>query len=378
MKSDIEAAKKFLNLAIKAIQSGDRQNARRFAGSAISIWPDLEEPWLILAAISSPRASVSYLNRALQINPGSEAARKGMHWAAAKMKNNSGVFSKPIHATPVDNRQNNPIKRNAGDVILPLHSEIQAQPIILQSGSTISGQKHPLIGLNWSPLALIATAILVFGAWLFWPGRSIPATTLFQLPKAPTQNYSAFLDINKPTYTTTFTPTQTPTNTSTFTPTTTDTPTPTATFTPTETLTPTLTPIPSNTPLPWPTNTPIPATGGKKWIDVDLSQQTLYVYEGDSIVASFLVSTGVSSFPTVIGQFHIYIKLLSTLMYGDGYYLPDVPYTMYFYKGYGIHGTYWHNNFGHPMSHGCVNMYTPDAEWLFYWAPEGTLVNIHY
>jgi lipoprotein-anchoring transpeptidase ErfK/SrfK len=52
--------------------------------------------------------------------------------------------------------------------------------------------------------------------------------------------------------------------------------------------------------------------------------------------------------------------------------------TMYFYKGYGIHGTYWHHNFGHPMSHGCVNMYTPDAEWMYYWASVGTLVNIHY
>jgi lipoprotein-anchoring transpeptidase ErfK/SrfK len=111
---------------------------------------------------------------------------------------------------------------------------------------------------------------------------------------------------------------------------------------------------------------------------VDLSQQMLYAYEGDTIVASFLVSTGVPAFPTVTGKFHIYIKLESTLMAGPGYYLPNVPYTMYFYKGYGIHGTYWHNNFGQPMSHGCVNMYTPDAEWLFYWASEGTLVNIHY
>jgi lipoprotein-anchoring transpeptidase ErfK/SrfK len=104
----------------------------------------------------------------------------------------------------------------------------------------------------------------------------------------------------------------------------------------------------------------------------------LYAYEGNTIVAGFLVSTGVPQFPTVTGQYHIYIKLLYTLMAGDGYYLPNVPYTMYFYKGYGIHGTYWHNNFGHPMSHGCVNMYTPDAEWMFYWASVGTLVNIHY
>jgi lipoprotein-anchoring transpeptidase ErfK/SrfK len=104
----------------------------------------------------------------------------------------------------------------------------------------------------------------------------------------------------------------------------------------------------------------------------------LYAYEGDIIVASYLVSTGVPAFPTVLGQYHIYVKYEYTDMAGPGYYLPDVPYTMYFYRGYGIHGTYWHNNFGTPMSHGCVNMRTPDARWMFYWAPLGTLVNVHW
>jgi len=81
-------------------------------------------------------------------------------------------------------------------------------------------------------------------------------------------------------------------------------------------------------------------------------------------------------------------------MSGPGYYLPNVPYVMYFYKGYSLHGTYWHNNFGTPMSHGCVNMRTEEAKWLFEWTtpavPEGayqaystetdpgTLVVIHY
>jgi len=51
---------------------------------------------------------------------------------------------------------------------------------------------------------------------------------------------------------------------------------------------------------------------------------------------------------------------------------------MYFYEGYSLHGTYWHHNFGHPMSHGCVNMRTSDAAWLYNWASVGTLVNIHY
>lgn len=64
-------------------------------------------------------------------------------------------------------------------------------------------------------------------------------------------------------------------------------------------------------------------------------------------------------------------------MSGPGYYLPDVPYVMYFYRGYGLHGTYWHNNFGVPMSHGCVNLRTEDAAWLFDWASVGTPVTVY-
>jgi lipoprotein-anchoring transpeptidase ErfK/SrfK len=79
----------------------------------------------------------------------------------------------------------------------------------------------------------------------------------------------------------------------------------------------------------------------------------------------------------VVGTFNIYIKLAATTMEGEDYYLPNVPYTMFFYKDYGIHGTYWHNNFGHPMSHGCVNVSTPAAAWLFGWASVGTPVVTH-
>jgi lipoprotein-anchoring transpeptidase ErfK/SrfK len=103
----------------------------------------------------------------------------------------------------------------------------------------------------------------------------------------------------------------------------------------------------------------------------------LYAHEGQTTVLAAVVSTGTRYYPTVTGRFNIYAKYTSTLMTGPGYYLPDVPYTMYFYGGYAIHGTYWHNNFGTPMSHGCVNMKTPEAKWLFNWAPSGTLVVVH-
>jgi lipoprotein-anchoring transpeptidase ErfK/SrfK len=131
-----------------------------------------------------------------------------------------------------------------------------------------------------------------------------------------------------------------------------------------------------------PANAPVVASGngkgGARWIDVNLSSQSVYAYEGDTVVNSFVVSTGTWRTPTVTGQYKIWIKLRSGNMSGPGYFLPSVPYIMYFYKGYGLHGTYWHNNFGTPMSHGCVNLRTSDAEWLYNWASVGTVVNVHY
>lgn len=117
---------------------------------------------------------------------------------------------------------------------------------------------------------------------------------------------------------------------------------------------------------------------GARWIDVDLSNQRVYAYEGDVVVNSFLVSTGTWATPTVTGQFKVYVKYRSAKMSGPGYYLPNVPYIMYFHGSYGLHGTYWHNNFGTPMSHGCVNLSIPDSEWLYNWASVGTVVNVHY
>src|SRR5690606_4948085 len=116
---------------------------------------------------------------------------------------------------------------------------------------------------------------------------------------------------------------------------------------------------------------------GVRWFDVDLSDQRMYAYEGDTLVRTFVVSTGTWQTPTIKGRFKVWIKLRSAPMSGPGYYLPDVPYIMYFSGDYGIHGTYWHNNFGVPMSHGCVNLSIPDAEWAYNFASVGTVVNVH-
>jgi lipoprotein-anchoring transpeptidase ErfK/SrfK len=109
-------------------------------------------------------------------------------------------------------------------------------------------------------------------------------------------------------------------------------------------------------------------TTTEKWIDVDLSEQRVVAYEGRDPVRAFLVSSGLPRTPTVTGEFRIRMKVRSQTMSGPGYYLPNVEWVQYFYEDYAFHGTYWHNNFGQPMSSGCVNMTNEDAQWLFDWA----------
>ncbi len=128
-------------------------------------------------------------------------------------------------------------------------------------------------------------------------------------------------------------------------------------------------------------------TTSAKTIYVDLANQKLYAYEGDHLVYDFFVSTGKWG-KTPTGTFQIANKFRFVKMSGGShalhtyYYLPNVPFTMFFgnnqipaSKGFSIHGTYWHNNFGHPMSHGCINMKTSEAELIYNWAnpvlPEG-------
>ncbi len=126
------------------------------------------------------------------------------------------------------------------------------------------------------------------------------------------------------------------------------------------------------------TPAPHPDADGEKWIDINLSTQTVTAYTGQTPVFTAPASTGTWRTPTVVGTYRIYAKYATTHMSGPGYNLPNVPYTMYFYRGYALHGTYWHSNFGTPMSHGCVNLATPDAEWLYNWAPLHTKVVSHY
>jgi hypothetical protein len=118
--------------------------------------------------------------------------------------------------------------------------------------------------------------------------------------------------------------------------------------------------------------------GSNFWIEINLTDQILFAYQGNQLINGFKVSTGTSKHKTVTGTFKIFSKYPAIKMTGPGYDLDHVPFTMFFYKGYAIHGTYWHNNFGTPMSHGCVNMDTDDAAWIYENAPVGTYIMVHY
>ncbi|MBD2627362.1 L,D-transpeptidase [Trichormus variabilis] len=111
-----------------------------------------------------------------------------------------------------------------------------------------------------------------------------------------------------------------------------------------------------------------------RWIEIDLSEQRLRAFEGKRVVYSYRISTGKSRTPTPVGRFQINSKYRINRMRGRGYDIPDVPYAMYFHQGYAIHGAYWHNRFGTPVSHGCVNLPVSQARKLYNWASMGTVV----
>jgi len=124
----------------------------------------------------------------------------------------------------------------------------------------------------------------------------------------------------------------------------------------------------------------MPAWGknGEKWIDINITKQVLVAYEGTKPVYTTLVSSGEAglgdpetSKATKRGIFRIHTKYISTTMdsntVGEEFELRDVPYVQYFENGYALHGAYWHDGFGRPKSHGCINLAPEDARRLFFW-----------
>jgi lipoprotein-anchoring transpeptidase ErfK/SrfK len=320
---------------LAAARSGQRARARRYFAAVLEIDPAHARAWLERAAvIDDPREALGHLARALDLEPDSERARQMLR-QTRRAAGNLPPLATPLAFTPRVTTGQAPVPR-------PL--------IAARQKGTATGYRSLEAGLA---IAGLAVAVLLL-ALLLWSDatRTVMAALL-----------------------------PTPTATPTFTPTPTNTPTPTATFTPTSTPTNTPTntptPTPTFTPTPKPTRVPADKSESEKWIEVDLSAQRLYAHEGQTTVLTAVISSGTRQHPTVTGRFKIYAKYRATRMTGPDYDLPNVPWTMFFHGGYAIHGTYWHNNFGTPMSHGCVNMKIAEAKWLYNWAPQGTLVVVH-
>jgi len=389
----IESRKAIANARV-ALKRGAMTEARQWAERAAELSPQSEDPWLILAAVVSPRESVEYIRKALELNPNSPRAQKGMEWALQKLgekpkarvspedrKQAQGSVPSVSKSQEQSGDEKNPKKRNR---ILPIllivmgcavfavaawsavTSPVLASILNLTSTPQVE-ESPPFAQVNIAKPAAAAQQMAQAGA---------PTAIVTELPTAESQPEILVIP---PTIAPTLEALTLPTDTMIVPPTAAlpevtsepgtlyaeviaDTPTP-------EFTEPTVTPYAP----------PQMAVGdGEHWIDVDLSQQRVYAYAGDTLMNSFIVSTGTWQTPTVTGKYNVWVKLRSTTMTGPGYYLPDVPYTMYFYKGYGLHGTYWHNNFGTPMSHGCVNLSIPDAEWIYNFSSVGTVVNVHY
>jgi lipoprotein-anchoring transpeptidase ErfK/SrfK len=131
-----------------------------------------------------------------------------------------------------------------------------------------------------------------------------------------------------------------------------------------------------------PNTTPPDGVTNGRWIDVDLAQQTLAVYDNQQLVFATVMASGLEPTWTRPGLFQIYQKKELETMSGDQgtseyYYLEDVPWTMYFDKARALHGAYWRARLGYAQSHGCVNLTIGDAHWLFNWAHEGDWVYVH-
>lgn len=130
--------------------------------------------------------------------------------------------------------------------------------------------------------------------------------------------------------------------------------------------------------------TPPEGVDSDRWIEINLFQQTLMVYEQGKLLFATLIATGVEPFYTQPGVFPIYEKKALETMQGsfeadrsDFFYFQDVPWTMYYDQARAMHAAYWRTYFGYPQSHGCVNISPGDARWVFEWANEGDYVWVH-
>ena len=359
----------------EAVKAGDKRQARALLLQAIKLDARDHVAWLGLARVApTPQASLDYARRAAHLQPDDPLVKKILVWAEKQ------AASQPV--------------------------SISVSPPVKEENEQPSDDENQQSGRRWVtavPYIGIAVLIILLGwagvwAWRSTNGRAttvdgaVPTATgaavLAQIDRSLPESVGADRDMGATVVPPTATPVPTqnpiqpknplsgkegdPRATWTLTPTPTNTPTPTVTPVPTFV-------SPSNS---LPAGRPCGVGTDEHWIDVNLSTQTLTAFEGNMAVFSTLISSGLPAHPTVTGQFRIWLRYESQTMDGSrlgyDYYLTGVPFVMYFYQDYALHGTYWHSNFGQPMSHGCVNLETNDAQWIYNFTSMGTVVNVHY
>lgn len=335
-----------------ALKNGQKTEARTLLHQAIRQNPNDYQAWLLLgAAAPTPEKSLEYIQRAEMLEPYNPAVKKAIVWAENRLEK---VQNAPPETVPDRGRHGSTWLIGLIVLLMLLAGGITAVFLAYTWSTNIQkASVSPRQIANARP-----TAIIALSATPPPTANPFPAAAANPHPQSKQIAANDANDAPRAAWTITPTPTNTPT--------------------PTPTLVPTFL-APQNSK---PAMRPFGVKQDEAWIDVDLSSQTLNAYEGNELVFTTRISSGTAEFPTVTGMFRVWLRLESQTMNGAllgyDYYLENVPYVMYFFEDYALHGAYWHNNFGYPMSHGCVNLSPADARWLYNWSAYGTVVNVHH
>jgi lipoprotein-anchoring transpeptidase ErfK/SrfK len=366
MPSKTNSSSQALNQAYAALQRGDKREARHWAQIAASTEPNIEEPWLILGAASGSHASVRYLKRALKINPKSERARGGLKWASRRVD----------ETAQKDGRRG---EASSSQVKPPAQSKLVVQK--RKPGVNVVRKVAPALRVT-IPILVLTGALLLIAAWTFRPGMDSAGADMREnpaslqdgtLPSGPQAD--AALQIPAPMSTETNPPNASPSPTA---------------FQP-ATLPSAYNPLTANADIFLNglregefLAAQLPA-GGEKLIVVSLREQRLYAYQGGTLGAVFVASTG-GNHNTMTGNFHILDKIPNA--YSDiwNFWMPN--WMGIYYAGSlenGIHAlpvlpnseTIWSDSLGTPVSYGCVVLGAQEAQALYDWAEVGTTVQIN-
>jgi LysM repeat protein len=422
--SELNEAQTLIDAAMQALKNGDRLAARRFAEQAAALAPQMEQPWLLLAFLASPRAAQYYLDQALQANPTSQRALAGKEWLNRQFAHSTSPGASNLPARLLSKEQHH--SRFSIGLLLRYSAWLVVLVLILAGLASMPGLLSPVRQAESQDPALVRAVQTVVNAAPTVLNSPVPSITW---TAAPTE-----------------TPTTVPTATRTALPTQTQTASPVPTNTSSPTAPPTATPLPSptrptNTPavttyavapgdtlsliaqryqvnlqnliaannianpsfiqagqilnipgaglLPGasqPTAAPIPSStnGQGKEIEIDISEQHLYAYQDNELVFSLVVSTGIGN-STRIGTFKVLDKIPKAYSSRFNIWMPF--WLGIYYSGTlenGIHGLpllmngveLWGNLLGKPATYGCIESITSEIKKLYDWAEIGTPVII--